>query len=108
MADQKIRMKIQTVHISGQVRLRLDLFFHIRPDGIRRGNVFGTYLHGLFDTGLLTEALASWLCRRKGTAPESAAPMDYESFRESQLDLLAETVRESLDMQAIYRAVARY
>ena len=79
-----------------------------RTDGARRGNVFGTYLHGLFDTGLLTEALASWLCRRKGTAPESAAPMDYESFRESQLDLLAETVRESLDMQAIYRAVARY
>ena len=79
-----------------------------RTDGARRGNVFGTYLHGLFDTGLLTEALASWLCRRKGTAPESAAPMDYESFRESQLDLLAETVRENLDMQAIYRAVARY
>ena len=31
-----------------------------------QGNVFGTYLHGLFDEGSLTEALASWLLARKG------------------------------------------
>ena len=79
-----------------------------QPDGACCGNVFGTYLHGLFDTGLLTEALADWLCQRKGIAPESESPGDYESFREGQLNLLADAVRQSLDMQAIYRAVARY
>jgi len=36
------------------------------PDGAVLGNVFGTYLHGLFDTGALTEKLAGWLLDRKG------------------------------------------
>ena len=40
-----------------------------------QGNVFGTYLHGLFDSGELTERLAELLCRRKGIAMESAAPI---------------------------------
>ena len=53
------------------------------PDGGRegcvQGNVFGTYLHGLFDTGTLTEALAGWLCRRKGIDPSDAASSRWKS-----------------------------
>ena len=47
------------------------------PDGGRegcvQGDVFGTYLHGLFDTGTLTEALAGWLCRRRGIDPSDSS-----------------------------------
>ena len=39
-----------------------------KPEGAVQGNVFGTYLHGLFDTGELTERLAQWLLSRKGLA----------------------------------------
>mgnify|MGYP002094736708 CR=1 FL=1 len=45
------------------------------PEGCVQGDVFGTYLHGLFDSGELTEQLAAYLCRRKGIAPETAAPL---------------------------------
>ena len=40
------------------------------PEGCVCGNVFGTYLHGLFDTGELTKKLTEFLCRRKGIRPE--------------------------------------
>ena len=65
------------------------------PDGGRegcvQGNVFGTYLHGLFDTGTLTEALAGWLCRRKGIDPSDAALIPMEEYRrQGQFEKLAE------------------
>ena len=60
-------------------------------------NVFGTYLHGLFDTGELTEKLVALLCRRKGIAPDSAALIPMEQYRQQQFDLLADGVRGALD-----------
>ena len=75
------------------------------PDGCVQGSVFGTYLHGLFDSGELTERLAALLCRRKGLAPETAAPLTMQAYREQQFDLLADGVRRALDMPAIYAAM---
>ena len=79
------------------------------PDGGRegcvQGNVFGTYLHGLFDTGTLTEALAGWLCRRKGIDPSDAALIPMEEYRRQQFDILANGVRGALDMDAVYAAM---
>ena len=67
--------------------------------------VFGTYLHGLFDTGELTEKLVAALCARKGIAPDTAALMPMEQYRQQQFDLLAEGVRKALDMDALYAAM---
>ena len=75
------------------------------PDGCVQGSVFGTYLHGLFDSGELTEKLAALLCRCKGLAPETAAPLTMQAYREQQFDLLADGVRRALDMPAIYAAM---
>ena len=79
------------------------------PDGGRegcvQGNVFGTYFHGLFDTGTLTEALAGWLCRRKGIDPSDAALIPMEEYRRQQFDILADGVRGALDMDAVYAAM---
>ena len=79
------------------------------PDGGREGcvqdNVFGTYLHGLFDTGTLTEALAGWLCRRRGIDPSDAALIPMEEYRRQQFDKLADGVRAALDMDAVYAAM---
>ena len=75
------------------------------PEGCAEGNVFGTYLHGLFDTGALTEALAAFLCRRKGLDPADAGVFSMEQYRQQQLDLLADGVRRTLDLDAIYAAM---
>ena len=75
------------------------------PEGCVQGAVFGTYLHGLFDSGELTEKLAAYLCRQKGICPEAAAPISMERYRAQQFDLLADSVRAALDMPAVYAAM---
>lgn len=73
-------------------------------EGCRSGNVFGTYLHGLFDSGELTEKLADWLCARKGLPPAGQAkPVSWRRHKEQQYDLLAEGLREALDLAALRR-----
>ena len=75
------------------------------PEGCVQGDVFGTYLHGLFDTGELTEKLVEFLCKRKGIRPESAALIPMEQYRQQQFDRLADGVRSALDLDALYAAM---
>lgn len=79
-----------------------------REEGTAAGNVFGTYLHGLFDSGALTERLAGWLLARRGLVSEETAPEDRRTYQDRQYDLLADAVRSSLDMKAVYEAMERY
>ena len=55
------------------------------PEGCVQGNVFGTYLHGLFDSGELTARLADYLCARRGLAAETAAPSRWLPTASSSL-----------------------
>ncbi len=74
-------------------------------EGCRQGNVFGTYLHGLFDSGEAAEKLSLWLCERKGMAKSPATAEPWRDHKERQYDLLARNVRAALDMDAVYRAM---
>ena len=86
--------------------------FCVLPDGTEdgsvRGNVFGTYIHGLFDSGELTAKLADWLLRRRGLVAASGQVESHLHYQERQLELLADTVRQSLDLSAVYRAMEEY
>ena len=75
------------------------------PEGCVCKNVFGTYLHGLFDSGELTQALVKLLCARKGISPRETRPASMAEYRQAQFDLLADGVRKALDMGAVYRAM---
>ena len=75
------------------------------PEGCVCKNVFGTYLHGLFDSGELTQALVKLLCARKGISPRETRPTSMAEYRQTQFDLLADGVRKALDMGAVYRAM---
>ena len=74
-----------------------------RAEGCAAGHVYGTYLHGLFDTGEATARLADLLCKTKGIDPAGAAPLSHRAFQEREFDRLAEAVRAALDMDAICR-----
>lgn len=78
-----------------------------RTDGCVCGRSAGTYLHGLFDSGELTEKLTAALCVQKGLHLEGFQPCSRREYAERQYDKLAETVRASLDMDAIYRILNR-
>ena len=75
------------------------------PEGCVCKNVFGTYLHGLFDSGELTQALVKLLCAHKGISPRETRPTSMAEYRQAQFDLLADGVRKALDMGAVYRAM---
>ena len=76
-----------------------------RQDGCCQGNVMGTYLHGLFDSGELTEKLCAWLCVRRGIEPGNVVPESRKEYKERQYDSLADGVRAALDMEAVRRVV---
>ncbi len=78
-----------------------------RTDGImnQNGNVMGSYLHGLFDDGQLFAAIASHIRRQKGLEDEAQAPVSFEVFREREFDRIADIVRASVDMDAVYRII---
>lgn len=67
------------------------------------GNVFGTYMHGVFDCIPATRALVNALRARRGLVPLSAAhlPATRREYRLSQYDLLADVVEAHLDMRAV-------
>ena len=71
------------------------------------GNVLGTYLHGLFDDGTLADAVVRRARALKGLPEETVsaeqAAVNMAAYREQQFDVLARAVRESLDMDRVYR-----
>lgn len=74
-----------------------------KDDGCACGTNFGTYLHGLFDTGELTEKLVKYLCDRKGIEYSEAAPISHSAYVEKQYDILADGVRAAMDFDKIYK-----
>ncbi|MFV0497900.1 MAG: cobyric acid synthase [Candidatus Fimivivens sp.] len=71
-------------------------------DGAVCQNIFGSYVHGLFD-GELGNALVNLLLVRKGLCAEDGVAISAAEHREQQFDLLAAAMRENLDMAAIYK-----
>lgn len=65
-------------------------------------NVYGSYVHGLFDKGSVATAIVQALAERKGITLEDGAFEDYQSFKEKQYDKLADILRLYLDMEEIY------
>lgn len=65
-------------------------------------NVFGTYVHGLFDQGGAAAALVKALAEKKGIALAEERCDDYRDFKEKQYDMLADILTEYLDMEKIY------
>lgn len=63
---------------------------------------------GIFDSGEEIEKLADHLLERKGLEPMRCRPQPRRDYQEEQFDLLAQTVRENLDLPAIYRAMEEY
>ncbi len=73
------------------------------PDGALSddGQLFATYLHGLFESTQATDALLHW-----AGLPEACTP-DYHARREADMDRLADAVEQHLDMKVLMGLFAR-
>lgn len=65
-------------------------------------NVYGSYVHGLFDKGQTATAVVRALASLKGIEVRDGMLEDYQTFKEKQYDKLAAVLREYLDMEEIY------
>ena len=71
------------------------------------GNVYGSYVHGIFDEQEVADTILKALCTKKGVSFESLGTFDARAYKERQYDLLADAVRAGLDMPLIYRILNR-
>ena len=89
----------------GQTRYEEDLSGNIDEKVVvtgERENIYGSYVHGLFDCGNIASVMVEALARKKGISMKTRTDMDYQRFKESQYDKLADTLREYLNMEEIY------
>lgn len=73
-----------------------------KPDGVYCGNVYGTYVHGVFDREEVAKKMVEALGAQKGIDVSEMTGMDFAAFKETQYDKLAQGLREHLDMKKIY------
>lgn len=79
-----------------------------KPDGTFCNNVYGTYVHGIFDEGDIAFQIVKALGAKKGISMEHLSGMDYQAFKEKEYDKLADTLRQYLDMDAVYRIMEEW
>lgn len=72
-------------------------------EGAALGNVLGTYVHGFFDSPQVAAAIAKLLFEAKGVDASQITVRSTREWKESQYNLLADLLRENLDMQAVYQ-----
>ena len=76
-----------------------------KEDGLCKGNVYGTYVHGIFDKEIIVKTIISAILEEKGISTDKIKAFDMKKYKEKQYDMLAEQIRNSVDMGAIYEIV---
>lgn len=76
-----------------------------KADGLNSGNVYGSYVHGIFDREEVAKSIISALLRAKGLSDEDVVSTDMAAYKEQQYDLLADGIRRNMDMDLLYRIV---
>ncbi len=72
------------------------------PQLVRHGNVYGTYIHSIFDKGGIVTEIVKTLAKNKGIDLEKDNAIDYAELKEREYDKLADVIRSSMDMDAVY------
>lgn len=70
---------------------------------VNNGNVYGTFTHGIFDKEEVAREVVSSLLKEKGMDFSNVKAFDITAFKQTQYDILANALRKSLDMEAIYK-----
>ena len=71
------------------------------------GNVYGSYVHGIFDAPGVADTILKALCLQKGIDLAALGTFDRNAYKEQQYDKLADAVREGLDMELVYKILNR-
>ena len=70
-------------------------------------NVYGTYIHGIFDGEGIAAKVVEALLAKKGLTFEDIKVIDYQKYKQHQYDILAQNVRDHLDMKKVYEILEK-
>ena len=73
------------------------------PDGCHADNIYGSYLHGIFDSREFAQSLVEALMQAKGLDASDVHAVDMREYKEQQYDKLAQVIRDNMDMELVYR-----
>ncbi len=65
-------------------------------------NIYGSYIHGIFDGDGIAKSIVDALLAKKGIKPDDVHTISFAEYKKQQYDILAEAVRKNLDMKKIY------
>lgn len=74
---------------------------------IGKENVYGSYIHGMFDAPGICDTILEGICSKKGIDFECIKTFDFHVYKERQYDMLADIIREGLDMKLVYSILNR-
>jgi adenosylcobyric acid synthase len=74
-------------------------------DGVsnQAGNVFGSYIHGVFDNSGFLRGIVNNIREQKGLSKDNSKTMTFEDYKQGEYDRLADIVRNAVDMDAVYQ-----
>ena len=65
-------------------------------------NVYGTYVHGVFDGDGIAAKIVEALLAKKGLHMEDVKTINFADYKRQQYDILADAVRKDIDMKKVY------
>ncbi|WP_099467978.1 cobyric acid synthase [Konateibacter massiliensis] len=86
---------------------RHEHFERYKWEGAYQNNIYGSYLHGIFDEEDVTRKLILSLGAKLGLKEEDIKAVNFSEYKEKQYDRLADYVRESLDMKQVYEILEK-
>lgn len=74
----------------------------MKEDGAYLENVYGSYVHGIFDEDGVAETIVNAIAQKKGIIRNQNMQKSMKEYKEEQYNILANTMQEYLDMDKIY------
>lgn len=68
---------------------------------INEGNIYGTYIHGIFDRGEISSEIVKTLMKSKGIEISQNDIIDMDKYKEKQYEILAENLEKAVDVDKL-------
>lgn len=68
---------------------------------INEGNVYGTYIHGIFDRSEISTEIINSLMKSKGIEISHKDVIDMDKYKEKQYEILAENLEKAIDVDKL-------
>lgn len=72
-------------------------------EGCQNNNCYGTYIHGIFDSNKISTEIIKTLFKLKNINADELEEYDINQYKEEQYDILENTIRNSIDMETVYK-----